>query len=385
MYSLPVAEPESQTDFFPSESGIHRVLIIDDEEEIRHLCRLVLEPEGIGCDEAETGREGLATIRNRPYDLVLLDMAMPGLTGREVCQKLRQDPPCPNLKIVMFSGNLPSDDLAQMLAAGADDFIAKPFGMVELQARIQAALRLKDAQDRADRLQSKMWGTNLLLEQNLHAKGRDLVNAHQGLVLALAKLVECRDAETGAHLRRIQSYCRILAEETAKIPAFSSQINALFIQWLEWCAPLHDIGKAGIPDRILQKKGAFTPEERLLMQTHTVLGADTLVEVARHHGSGMGFLKMAIDITRHHHERFDGNGYPDRLAGSDIPLAARLLAIADVYDALRSRRVYKPALSHSEALEIMLHSSPGQFDPVLLQVFEKCAIQFERIFNQQAD
>jgi HD-GYP domain-containing protein (c-di-GMP phosphodiesterase class II) len=169
------------------------------------------------------------------------------------------------------------------------------------------------------------------------------------------------------------------------VPIFTPTLDVIFIDLLECCAPLHDIGKAGLPDHILLKPGKLTQEERTLMQTHTVIGSETLQKVARQHGLAHAFLKMAIDITRHHHERYDGTGYPDRLAGDSIPLAARVVTIADVYDALRSRRVYKPALSHNTAVSMMLEESPGQFDPILVQVFKRCAAQFEQAFEQLAD
>jgi response regulator RpfG family c-di-GMP phosphodiesterase len=368
----------------PANGGKH-ILIVDDEEEIRTLCRAVFAPIGIRCDVAASGAEALNALATQSYDLVLLDMAMPGLSGQEVCHRLRANPPTANLKVVIFSGHMAAEELAQMLAAGADDYITKPFSIVELAARIQAALRLKDAQDRADLLSHRLIGTNQHLELNLHARNRDLVEAHKALVLALAKLVECRDSETGAHIQRLQGYCICLAEQAAQLPAFAGRIDSQFLGQLAWSAPLHDIGKAGIPDSILRKEGPLTPEERRIMQTHTILGAQTLTEVARRHGSGMSFLQMAIDVARHHHERYDGTGYPDRKAGTDIPLAARLVAIADVYDALRSRRVYKPAHSHAASMHLMLAESPGQFDPALLQAFQHCADDFERIYAERAE
>ena len=364
---------------------VNHILIVDDEEEIRTLCRAVFAPAGIRCDVAASGVEALKALATQSYDLVLLDMAMPGLSGQEVCRQLRANPPTANLKIVIFSGHLTAEELAEMLAAGADDYITKPFSIVELSARVKAALRLKDAQDRSDLLSNRLIGTNQHLELNLHARNRDLVEAHKALVLAMAKLVECRDSETGAHIQRMQAYCVCLAAEAAELPAFAGQIDDQFLGQLEWSAPLHDIGKAGIPDRILRKEGPLTPEERGIMQTHTILGAQTLTEVARRHGSGMGFLQMAIDVARHHHERYDGTGYPDRKAGQDIPLAARLLAIADVYDALRSRRVYKPAHSHAAAMQMMLAESPGQFDPALLGAFQRRAADFARIYTERAE
>ncbi len=382
--SLPRPPVPDQGPEVPS-AKVNHILIVDDEEEIRTLCRAVFAPAGIRCDVAASGAEALNALATQPYDLVLLDMAMPGLSGEEVCRRLRENPPTANLKIVIFSGHLTAEELAQMLAMGADDYLTKPFSIVELAARIKAALRLKDAQDRADLLSHRLVGTNQHLELSLHARNRDLVEAHKALVLALAKLVECRDTETGAHIQRLQAYCVRLAEEAAKLPAFAEHIDSEFLNQLAWSAPLHDIGKAGIPDAILRKEGPLTPEERRVMQTHTVLGAQTLTEVAQRHGSGMGFLQMAIDVARHHHERYDGTGYPDRKAGPDIPLAARLLAVADVYDALRSRRVYKPAHSHAASMHLMLAESPGQFDPALLQAFQHCAADFDRIYTERAE
>jgi response regulator RpfG family c-di-GMP phosphodiesterase len=219
----------------------------------------------------------------------------------------------------------------------------------------------------------------------LTARDSDLVQARNALVLTLAKLVEHRDNETGAHLVRLQRYSRVLAEAAAASAPFAGQIDPNFVEMLECCAPLHDIGKLGLPDHILLKPGRLTPDERILMQAHTTIGADTLKEVAKQHGFARVFLQMAIDITRHHHERYDGMGYPDGLAGANIPLSARIVAIADVYDALRSRRVYKPALSHGATVQMMTEASSGHFDPSLLQTFLRCAPTFDKVFRELAD
>jgi len=285
----------------------------------------------------------------------------------------------------MFSGTSNGDELSRILLAGADDFLTKPFSMVQLRARVKSALRLKDAQDRSDVLNRQLLGLNGELEQTLEARDGELIRARNGLVLALAKLVEHRSAETGSHLMRLQRYCRVLAEEAATSPAFATVLDANFIRTLEDCAPLHDIGKAALPDHILNKPGPLDTNERMVMQAHTTIGADTLREVARRHPFATAFLHMAIDITRSHHERWDGMGYPDRLAGDLIPLCARILAIADVYDALRSRRIYKPGLSHTTAVMTMTEGSSGHFDPALLEVFRRGAEQFDRIFRELND
>jgi response regulator RpfG family c-di-GMP phosphodiesterase len=158
-----------------------------------------------------------------------------------------------------------------------------------------------------------------------------------------------------------------------------------FILNLECCTPLHDIGKVGLPDHILLKDGRLDGDERIIMQTHTTIGADMLREVAKQHGSAVAFLEMAVEIARHHHERYDGTGYPDRLAGEAIPLAARIVTIGDVYDALRSRRQWKPALAHAAALQVMFETCTGQFDPQLMEAFQRCAPDFERIFREVPD
>jgi response regulator RpfG family c-di-GMP phosphodiesterase/serine/threonine protein kinase len=361
-----------------------RVLIVDDDELLRALCRTALQSEGLRCEEATDGLSGLEAAQAAPFDLILLDIHMPGLNGDEVCRRLRANPPHPHVKIILFSGESACDDMAQMLLAGADDYLAKPFSLTQLRSRVHVALRLKEAQERSDLLNRHLLTVNAELEQNLTARDSDLVHARNALLLALAKLAENRHGESDAHLVRLQRYCRCLAEEAAALPTFTAQIDAHFIQMLECCVPLHDIGNVGLPDHILLHPGKLTPDERIIMQSHTLIGAETLHEVARQHGSAVAFLNMAVDIVRHHHERWDGTGYPDRLAGSAIPLAARLATLADVYDALRSRRVYKPALAHSVAVRMIADNSPGQFDPALLAVFQRCAPRFERIFRELA-
>ncbi len=365
----------------------HQILIVDDEPEIRRFCRYALEAEDVPhCDEAENGVVALEMIGANRYDLVLSDIDMPEMTGPELCWHLRKDPPFPNLKVIMMSGRATPDEMARMLQNGADDYLAKPLSVVQLQSKVKAALCLKDAQDRADSLNSHLSAINR--EQAKTLGSRDSViwpRSCNGLVHALAKLAEHREGATGSRLLRMELYSRYLAEEAAEAPEWDGQIPPNFIEIFVCCAPLHDIGKVGLPDHILLKPGKLDPDERILMQTHTTLGAETLRAVMNQHGSALGFLQMAVDIAHSHHERYDGEGYPNRLAGSDIPLSARLVAICDVYDALRSRRSYKPALSHATAIQVMTKVSGGQFDPALLAAFQRCAHHFERIFREVTD
>jgi response regulator RpfG family c-di-GMP phosphodiesterase len=359
-----------------------RVLIVDDEESVRGLCRAVLKTDGFTCAEAEDGPAALAALREQPADLVLLDMNLPGQSGADVLRQIRAAFPEANLKVILCSGSRSVDDLARLRLSGADDYLTKPFSPLRLRSSVQAALGVKEAQDRSDQVVRELLAANAQLEQALAERSQDLLQARNGLVMVLARLAEQRSCETPGHLTRLPRFCRLLAESAARLPAFAGRIDAAFIETLEGCVSLHDVGKMVLPDHILMKPGRLDAEERRQMQEHTTLGADILQGVARRHGDAIPFLRVAAEVARHHHERYDGTGYPDRLKGEAIPLAARIVAVADVYDALRSRRVYKPALAHASAVRTILENSPGQFDPHLREAFGRCAADFERVYKE---
>jgi response regulator RpfG family c-di-GMP phosphodiesterase len=369
----------------PPATRVCRILIVDDDAQGRALSREILELEGLTCEEAADGAAALGAFQGRCYDLVLLDIHLPKMSGVEVLRHLRTQPPCPNLKVLMLSGEVGADEMALHLAAGADDYLPKSASVTQLVARVKASLALKEAQDRSDLLNRNLLAVNAELERNLSARAGDLVHARNGLILALAELAELRTHHGVAHLLRLQRYTRLLAEEAGRLPVFSGQIDSTFRDMLEACAPLHDIGQVALPDHILQKAGKLDAEERLIMQSHTTIGADILQGIAQRHRTALGFLQMAIDIARHHHEAYDGTGYPDRLAGTSIPLAARLVCLADVYDALRSRRPQRPPLAHMLAVELITGGMPTRFDPHLLTIFRRCADQFERIYREVPD
>jgi putative two-component system response regulator len=359
-----------------------RILVIDDEIGIRLFCREVLHIDGLECEEAGSAEAGLARATARPPDLVLLDINLPGMSGPELLRLLRVNPPTANLKVIMISGQATADQMSEMLRGGADDYLSKPFSIPQLLGRVNSALRLKEAQDRAERLRQHLLGANRQLEQTLENRTNDLGQLRTALVLALAGLGRLRDGDVGRHLDRMARYARHLGDSAAKMPCFSEQIDHPFVDMLACCAPLHDIGKVGLPDHILLKPGKLSDEERLQMQAHTTLGADMLAGLIEEHPAARAFLDMAADIIRYHHERFDGTGYPDRLAGHTIPLAARVAAICDVYDALRCRRSYKPALSHQAATQVILETATGQFDPALVEAFRGSAGAFEQVFRE---
>jgi response regulator RpfG family c-di-GMP phosphodiesterase len=208
------------------------------------------------------------------------------------------------------------------------------------------------------------------------------VDTRNALVLTLARTVEQREGLGTLRLTRLQRYARLLAQECVQSRVYDSEITEAFIDQLACAAPLLDIGKCGLPDHILLKPGRLDTDERLMMQTHTVMGADLIQSVARHHDAAQVFLRMAVDIARHHHERWDGTGYPDCLKGVAIPLGARLVSPCDVYDALRSRRLYRPGLAHPAAITVLMSDWDSQFDPALREPFLRCGDQFSRLFRE---
>jgi response regulator RpfG family c-di-GMP phosphodiesterase len=365
-----------------AEAGRRRVLIVDDEPAARALVRMALEATGCVCTEARDGEQALSLAETEPFDLVVLDLGLPGLQGYEVCRRLRERPTLPFQKILVVSG---SGNPAEALPRGADDYLAKPFEVPQLRARVEHALRVKEGQDRLLATAEQYRQANRQLELSLDASKADVRQAHDALLFAMAKMAESRDGETAGHLHRLQRYSRILAEHASRQRSWAGFVDARFLAQMERCVPLHDIGKIGLPDYVLLKPASLNAAERALVEQHPLIGDRILEALARQHGEALDFLTMARAIVRHHHERYDGRGYPDHLAGEDIPAAARVVAVADVYDALRRERLHKAAMSHVQAIAVILKGSPGQFDPLLLRVFETCHDQFERVYRESAE
>jgi response regulator RpfG family c-di-GMP phosphodiesterase len=362
-----------------------RVLIVDDEPSIHELCARTLEPQGFQCESAETGGKGLEILRNRPCEVILLDLKLPDKDGYEMCRTLRSYPYPPNLRVIVVSGVPDQTELSEALVRGADDYLAKPFNPRELLAKVQHAFLQKNALDQYDKLHRNLRSSNDQLEHSLVARDVDIRQAQNALLFAMAKMAESRDGETSGHMRRLQQYARCLGKKAAEDLAWSGVVNANFIEEMTRCVPLHDIGKIAVPDLILLKPGKLEPAERAQMERHTIIGYDILESLSREHGQSLPFLGMAMTIVRSHHERYDGKGYPDHLQGDNIPEAARVVAIADVYDALRRKRHHKQALPHAQTVRQILEGSPGQFDPFLLRTFSACEHDFERIFQEVGD
>lgn len=331
-----------------------RILIVDDNEIALELLQHALIRGGYEVVTAADGREALAVLRDGSCRLVISDWDMPHVNGIELCRAIRTEDMLGYVYVILLTAHNLLEERVEGLRAGADDFISKPFDASELLARIQTAERI------------------LALET------RDVA------IFAMAKLAESRDPETGAHLERVRSYSRVLAQHMAGVDKFRGQINADYIRLIYLTSPLHDIGKVGIPDCVLLKPGALNDHEFEVMKTHTTLGAQTL-DAALRQFPGVHFLQMGRDIAASHHERFDGSGYRQGLRGDSIPLCARIVAVADVYDALTSKRVYKRAFDHAVARSIIVKESGSHFDPDVVDAFLQNEERFVSIRAQFAE
>jgi putative two-component system response regulator len=311
-------------------------------------------------------------------DLILLDIMMPGLSGYDVCEQLKADPATRDIPIIFLTAMAGTEDERKGLAMGAVDFITKPVNPPVVMARVATHLHVKAS---SDFLKDK----NAYLETEVAKRTRELSAIQDVTILAMASLAETRDNDTGNHIRRTQHYILELARHLQHHPRFAQALSENTTQMLFKSAPLHDIGKVGIPDRILLKPGRFTPEEFEIMKTHTTLGRDAIVSAESQLGMDVEFLRCAKEIAYGHQEKWDGSGYPLGLSGEAIPLSARLMAVADVYDALISRRVYKEAMPHEQAMAIIAQGRGTHFDPDICDAALALSDAFHAIAMRYAD
>ncbi|OWQ91010.1 two-component system response regulator [Roseateles aquatilis] len=314
---------------------------------------------------------------SRP-DLILLDVMMPGMDGHEVCQRLKADPATREIPVIFLTARSDVADETRGLALGAVDYITKPISPPIVRARVRTHLQLKAG---ADFLRDKA----AYLEAEVARRSAELAAIQDVTIHAMASLAETRDSDTGNHIRRTQHYVRALAEALRGHARFRDTLTSDYIATLFKSAPLHDIGKVGIPDRILLKPGRYTPEEFEVMKDHPRLGRDAIAQAEAQLGTPVGFLSMAKDIAYGHQEKWDGSGYPQGLGGDAIPLSARLMALADVYDALICRRVYKPGMPHEQAAAIIAEGRGRHFDPDLVDAFQTIQDEFQAIAHRFAD
>jgi putative two-component system response regulator len=311
-------------------------------------------------------------------DLILLDIAMPDMDGYEVCRRLKQDPKTAEIPVIFLTSKSSDDDEQKGLDLGAVDYITKPLSPPIVMARIRTHLHVKYV---SDFLKSR----RDFLEKEVARRTREIRTIQDVAMVAMGSLAETRDNETGNHLRRTQHYMSALGEAIRDHPRFEEDFSDETIELLKKSAPLHDIGKVGIPDNILLKPGKLSPEEFEVMKRHTTLGRDAIIGAEALLDSPASFLRHAREIAWCHHEKWDGTGYPQGLRGEETPASARLMAIADVYDALISKRVYKAAIPHDTAVSIIREGSGSQFDPDVVSVFLAISDRFKEIASTYSD
>jgi putative two-component system response regulator len=345
------------------------ILIVDDVKENLDILVELLGEEY----DVRVCMDGPSTLKEVPRllpDLILLDVMMPGMDGYEVCRRLKEDESLATIPVIFLTAMNQEEDENKGLGVGAVDYITKPFAPNLVKLRIQNQLELKKHKDR--------------LEDLVKERTKELQVAHEATIQSMGILAEYRDPETGGHIMRTRTYVKHLAEYLYACYPDRFDLNPKKIQLLFTSAPLHDVGKIGIPDNILLKPGKLTEDEFEHMKMHSRFGADAIAKTENILG-GSSFLYYAREIAHFHHEKWDGSGYPDKLSGEDIPLSARIMAIADVYDALISRRPYKEPFSHEKAVGIILDGKGKHFDPVLVDSFQVIHSEFDMIAKNFQD
>ena len=332
-----------------------KILVVDDEDRNLRLMEAILLPLGYDIVFAHDGKEALEKIQETPVDVILLDIMMPEMDGFEVARRLKSDNETKIIPIVMVTALQEVGDRIKALEAGADDFLNKPVDKTEVRARVASLLKVKAYNDHMRNYQQE-------LESEVAKRTKELKKAFEKIkvvsletIYRLTKAAEFRDEDTGAHIQRMSNYSAIIAQTMG--------LSEQTVESILYAAPMHDIGKIGIPDRILLKPAKLDPDEWVIMKQHTIMGGRILEE------SAAGFIKLGEIVALTHHEKWDGSGYPKGLKGMKIPLVGRIVAIADVFDALTSKRPYKEAFSLEKSYEIIKEGSGTHFDPDVVDAF----------------
>lgn len=354
------------------------VLVVDDTPDNLALMSALLKDQ-YKTKIATNGDKALKIAGGHPApDLILLDIMMPGMDGYEVCRRLKSDPASVDIPVIFLTAKADMEDEQRGFELGAVDYITKPISPPLVLARVKTQLQLK-------RVRDFLRDQNAFLEQEVERRTREISTIQDVTIMAMASLAETRDNDTGNHIRRTQHYVRALAMKLKDYPRFRDALDDATIELLYKSAPLHDIGKVGIPDRILLKPGRYTADEFAIMKNHPALGRDAILAAEKLLDAPNSFLRFAREIAYGHQEKWDGSGYPEGVAGDAIPLAARLMALADVYDALISRRVYKPGFPHEQAVEIILAGKGTHFDPDIVEAFLEIQEAFREIARRFMD
>lgn len=332
------------------------IVIVDDTLENLKVLSWMLRDKGYEVRPVTSGRMAIQAIHNQPPDLILLDITMPEMNGYETCQEIKSYEELKSIPVIFISALSETLDKVKAFEVGGVDYITKPFQIEEVNARVETHLKLK-------RLMSN-------LEEVVREKVKEITASQMATIKAMARLAQSRDDDTGTHLERVQGYCQLIAEALAELPRYKNLIDTHYIDLVLNASVLHDIGKVSIQDSLLLKPGKLTPEEFEIMKTHALIGSKTLEDVRTYYPQNE-FIEIGIQMARWHHEKWDGSGYPDGLFQEDIPLSARIMALADVYDALKSERCYKKEFSHEKCCEIINAENSKLFDPEIIEVFNK--------------
>jgi putative two-component system response regulator len=345
------------------------VLVVDDvEENIDILVDALSQNYEVAV--AMDGKAALEAVAEEMPDIILLDIMMPEMDGFEVCDRLKGHDDTKHIPIIFLTAMTEEQDEAFGLSLGAVDYITKPFNPELVKARVHNHLELKKHRDN--------------LEELVRQRTRQLELTQDVTIESMGTLAEYRDPETGGHIKRTRNYVRILAIHLQDHPKFKDFLDDATIELLYKSAPLHDIGKVGIPDNILLKAGKLTDDEFEIMKKHATYGMETIAVQEEKLGDN-SFLHFAREIAQTHQEKWDGSGYPDGLKGEEIPVSGRIMAIADVYDALISKRVYKASMPHKIAIEIISEGKGSHFDPDMVEAFLELEDEFRKIALEHAD
>jgi putative two-component system response regulator len=345
-----------------SEAQPQKIMVVDDEILNRKLVEAMLKPQGYQVALAVDGEDCLAQVEISPPDLILMDIMMPNMNGFEVVTRLKAKEHLARIPIVMVTALQDVNDRVKALEVGVDDFLTKPVDRMELRARVRSLLKVKAYNDHMVNYRQELETEVAKQTQQLKSAGLRIAEAHSKLrdasletIFRLARAAEYKDEDTGNHIISMSRISAFLAERLGQ--------NPVVVERILYASPMHDIGKIGIPDRILTKNGPLNDEEWSLMRMHTVFGGQIL------EGSEIGFLRLGEVIALTHHEKWDGSGYPNGLSGTQIPLAGRIVAVADVFDALMSKRPYKPPLTIEQTVDIIKAGRGTHFDPAVVDVF----------------
>lgn len=350
------------------------ILIVDDTAENLRILHEILSEKPYRILAFTRAKMALAVLEREKPDLILLDIMMDEMDGFEMCKKIKENHMTKDIPIIFISALNIVQDKVMAFELGGVDYITKPFQAEEVIARVKTHIKLHH-------LQAQLESYNNHLEEMIDQRALEVIATQRALSSALAKMTETRDYETGQHVERVQNLCQTLACHLNHEGHYPEVLNESFIRDIFYASALHDIGKVGIPDDILLKPGKLDEMEFAIIKKHVDIGAGTLEEVIQNHGTN-AILNMGVDVTKYHHERWDGNGYPEGLKGNQIPLSARIMALIDVYDALRSKRPYKEGWTHETSIKLIVSEREKHFDPILVDVFIKNQAYYDEIFNR---